>query len=222
MSRACSRVIISCHRARLTLPCNEQPRLLELPRRCAPGTSFPPETARAAPAMGLGVAGASRRRFAAMKTYDTKSKSSIPPGKCKGTLLVNLRSFVTTNRDAGAWERLVTSLPKSDRDVLNQPLLASSWYPIGVWNRALRTHVRTANDQAAEIKRFARYVADRDLNTVLKFALSIAMPDTIVARTGMFWSRYFDAGKVFPRMVKPREWVLTITAPPGTTRGPRR
>ena len=140
-----------------------------------------------------------------MKTHETKSKSSIPAGRCKGTLLVNLRSFVTTNRDAGAWERLVTSLPKSDRDVLYQPLLPSSWYPIGVWNRALRTHVRSASDQAAEIKRFARYVADRDLNTVMKFALSIAMPDTIVARTGMFWSRYFDSGKVFPRMVKPFE-----------------
>ncbi|KYF70048.1 MULTISPECIES: hypothetical protein [Sorangium] len=155
-----------------------------------------------------------------MKTHETKSKSSIPAGRCKGTLLVNLRSFVTTNRDAGAWERLVTSLPKSDRDVLYQPLLPSSWYPIGVWNRALRTHVRSASDQAAEIKRFARYVADRDLNTVMKFALSIAMPDTIVARTGMFWSRYFDSGKVFPRMVKPREWVLTITGPTGDDEGP--
>ncbi len=34
----------------------------------------------------------------------------------------------------------MTSLPKSDRDVLYQPLLVSGWYPIGVWNRALRTH----------------------------------------------------------------------------------
>lgn len=155
-----------------------------------------------------------------MKTYDTKSKTPIPPGKCKGTLLVNLRSFVSTTRDAGAWERLVTSMPKSDRDVLNQPLLVSSWYPIGVFNRALRTHVRSTGDQSNEIKRLARYIADRDLNTVLKFALSIAMPDTIVARTGMFWSRYFNTGSLSPKMVKPREWLLTITSPTGDEEGP--
>lgn len=81
-------------------------------------------------------------------------------------------------------------------------------------------YVKSAADQSTEFKRVARHIADRDLNTVLKFALSIAMPDTIVARTGMFWSRYFDAGTLTPKMVKPREWVLTITGPTGDDEGP--
>jgi hypothetical protein len=155
-----------------------------------------------------------------MVLSETRNRSSAPTGRCKGTLLVNLRSFVSTTRDAAAWERLVTSLSKQDRDILGQPLLVSTWYPIGVWNRTLRAHIKSAADQSAEIKRLAHYVADRDLNTVLKFALSIAMPDTIVARTGMFWSRYFDAGSLSPKMVRPREWELIISGPTGEDEGP--
>src|SRR6185436_16638631 len=100
------------------------------------------------------------------------------------------------------------------------PLLASSWYPVGVWNRVLKLHFRTVGDPAAEMRRIARYVADRDLNTVLKFALSIATPDTIVARTGMFWSRYFDCGTLTPSMIKRCEWVLAIQCSTDEDGGP--
>ena len=155
---------------------------------------------------------------------DGKQKTPVVAGRCKGTLLVNLRAYITTNRDAATWERVVSRLPEPDQVVLKQPLLVSSWYPIGVWNRALRDHVRGVTvdpaAQSVETLRIAKYVAERDLNTVLKFALSIAMPDTIVARTGMFWSRYFDVGTLTPRMLKAREWVLTIDCPTGEDDGP--
>jgi hypothetical protein len=155
-----------------------------------------------------------------MTLFGTKPRAPVPGGRCKGTLLVNLRSFVTTTRNTEAWDRIVGASSSDDKDVLKQPLLVSSWYPVGVWNRTLRSHVKTTADPSAEIKKVARYIADRDLNTVLKFALSIAMPDTIVARTGMFWSRYFETGTLSPKMVKPREWVLTINGPIGEDDGP--
>jgi hypothetical protein len=153
---------------------------------------------------------------------DPKQRTPTVVGhRCKGTLLVNLRAYVTNHRDAAAWERVVSRLPEHDQEVLRQPLLVSSWYPVGVYNRALRDYLRSfASDQSAEALKIARYVADRDLNTVLKFALSIAMPDSIVARTGMFWSRYFDVGSLSPQLVKAREWVLTIDCPTGEDEGP--
>jgi hypothetical protein len=155
---------------------------------------------------------------------DAKQKTPAVTGRCKGTLLVNLRAFVSATRDATAWERVVSRLPEHDQAILKQPLLVSSWYPVGVWNRALRDHVRSVvsdpSAQSFEVLKVAKYVAERDLNTVLKFALSIAMPDTIVARTGMFWSRYFDVGSLSPHMVKAREWVLTIECPTGEDDGP--
>lgn len=149
-----------------------------------------------------------------------RSKSGPPPARCKGTLLVNLRQYVQTSRDPATWQRIVEAAPPQDRLVLDQTMLGSSWYPVGVWNRALRTYFRGIGDVSAEMRRIARYVADQDLNTVLKFALSIATPDTIMARTGMFWSRYFDCGSLSPQMVKPREWVLVIRGPTEEDQGP--
>src|SRR5262249_28078973 len=152
---------------------------------------------------------------------DANKKPAAGAGRCKGTLLVNLRAYVTANRDAAAWKRIVSRLPERDQEIFDQQLLVSNWYPVGIWNRVLRDYVRRcATDQSAEVLRIARYIADRDLNTVMKFALSIAMPDTIVARTGMFWSRYFDVGSLVPRMVKAKEWVLHIECPNGEDEGP--
>ena len=157
----------------------------------------------------------------AFKIDPKRRTPTIIGRRCKGTLLVNLRAFVTSTRDAAAWERVISRLPEPDQPILREPLLVSTWYPVGVWNRVLRDYIRNfASDPNSELLKIAHYVADRDLNTVLKFALSMAMPDTIVARTGMFWSRYFDAGSLSPRMTKAREWVLSIECPTGEDDGP--
>jgi hypothetical protein len=57
------------------------------------------------------------------------------------------------------------------------------------------THLLTCRDTP--------YVAER-LNTVLNFVPSIATPELIVARTSMFWSRYFDSGVLTPKELAPR------------------
>jgi hypothetical protein len=145
----------------------------------------------------------------------------MPFGQCRGALLVSLRALVTESLDASAWERLCGTLPSSDRDALARPLLASGWYPVGVWNRLLRNHVRSTFDPSAETRRVARRIADSDFNTFLKLALAIATPDTIIARTGTFWSRYFGKTTVMsPQLVRPREWMLTLTGPTGEDDAP--
>jgi hypothetical protein len=141
-------------------------------------------------------------------------------GRCKGTLLVNLRAHVAATRGERAWDELLEALPGSDAKALRRPLLVSSWYDVGLWNRVLRLHLETAPDPAIEMRRYARYVAERDLNTVLKLVLSIATPDIIVSRTSMFWSRYFDTGTLTPTHVGPRRWVLAIAGPKAEDEGP--
>ena len=149
----------------------------------------------------------------------SQASDSTAKGRCKGTLLVNLRSHVTSTDGEAAWTTLVRGSSPADIEVLESPLLVSSWYPVGVWNRALRAQVRAHGDDVNELRKVARHVADRDLNTVLKFILSIANADTIVGRTGMFWSRYFDRGSLTPEKVGPNEWVLTIEGPTGEDAG---
>jgi hypothetical protein len=50
--------------------------------------------------------------------------------------------------------------------------------------------------------------------------LSVATPDRIMARTPMFWSRYFDVCALKPTEVAPKNWVLTIAGPTGEEEAP--
>src|SRR5215472_12419284 len=58
-------------------------------------------------------------------------------GHIKGSLLVHLREQVVRRVDEQAWDRLVRAASPSDRELLGGVLLTGSWYPMGVWNRAL-------------------------------------------------------------------------------------
>lgn len=148
------------------------------------------------------------------------AKSNAPPGKCKGTLLVNLRAFVNAQHGPEAWNRLVAGAGADDARLLSSQLLVSSWYSVGAWNRVLARWLSKSPNPSADMQNYARYVADRDLNTVMKLVLSIATPDLIVARTSMFWSRYFDSGVLTPTELAPRRWTLSITGPMAEDEGP--
>lgn len=147
-------------------------------------------------------------------------KTQAPPGKCKGTLLVNLRAFVSAQGGEQAWHELVAASTADDASLLASQILVSSWYSVGVWNRVVGQWLSKSTDPSADMQKYARYVADRDLNTVLKFVLSIATPEVIVARTSMFWSRYFDCGVLKPHELEPRSWTLTITGPKAEDEAP--
>jgi hypothetical protein len=150
----------------------------------------------------------------------TIAKSLSPGGNCKGTLLVHFRAFVLANGDETAWKTLLAESSRADAALLTSQLLVSSWYGVGVWNRALRIYFAKCSDAAGEVRRYADYVAERDLSTVLKLVLSIATPEIIVSRTSMFWRRYFDVGSLAPTKIGPQHWSLTIVGPKGEDEGP--
>lgn len=147
-------------------------------------------------------------------------KTQAPPGKCKGTLLVNLRAFLNAKAGEQAWNELVAAADGEDARLLDSQLLVSSWYPVGAWNRIVGRWLSKSANPSADMQNYARYVADRDLNTVMKLVLSIATPELIVARTSMFWSRYFDCGVLKPTELAPRSWTLTITGPKAEDEAP--
>ncbi|RMG17299.1 MAG: hypothetical protein D6729_09395 [Deltaproteobacteria bacterium] len=112
-------------------------------------------------------------------------------------MLRHVEAFVKARHDAAAWERLVATLPESDREVLGGLVLDGAWYPIGTWNRILGAlceapgaHPRTL------LLEMARFMADRDLNVVFKVLLRMRSPAYIVKRTPQLWKRHYDMGSV--------------------------
>src|SRR5277367_2122337 len=133
---------------------------------------------------------------------------SGPACKVKGTLLVHLRAFVIREFGDRGWSNLLATLRPSDRQVLEGLVLVGGWEPVGVWNRALESFL-TANysDPAGNMSRLAKFVADRDLNTLFRLVLKVGSPDFILSRTASLYNRYFDAGTFVPQKVGPQHWV---------------
>jgi hypothetical protein len=142
-------------------------------------------------------------------------------GLVKGTLLVHLRAFVIREFGEPGWEQLVGTLRPADREVLGGLVLVGAWLPIGVWNRALETFL-TANysDPASNMGRLAKFVADRDLNTLFRLVLKVGSPDFILGRTASLYNRYFESGTFVPQKVGPQHWVATLTVPRNEDQGP--
>jgi hypothetical protein len=149
---------------------------------------------------------------------------SVGVGNGKGALLVNLRAFVEKEHGADAWDKLVLVMPEADQKMLTGLPLASGWYPVGPWNRALRAYVATqriaSTGEAAAIIGIARYIADRDLNTFFKVLLRARSPEFILARAGSLWDRYFDVGSAGAEEVEKRSWRAWVDAPQGEDKGP--
>jgi len=143
-------------------------------------------------------------------------------GHVKGALLVHLREHVIRRGDEGAWDRLVRASSAADREHLGAFLRTGTWYPVGVWNRALGAHLATrpAGDTRDEMLAIAERAADGDMHTLFKVTLRLASPAMVVSRAGSLWNRYFDRGTLTSTETAPTHWRLTLEAPTDEEQGP--
>jgi hypothetical protein len=141
-------------------------------------------------------------------------------GKGKGTLLVNLRGFVEKHEGAARWQSLLAGLPPAEREIAGGMILTGGWYPVVIWNRLLRGYCAGAMDPDRLMTEVARWVSDKDLNTLFKALLRMGSPSFVLARTDSLWSRYFDAGKFTPKELGDKHWHLTLEAATGDEDAP--
>jgi hypothetical protein len=136
----------------------------------------------------------------------------------KGTMFLHARAFTVEKAGEAAWTELVAALPAADRRVLDGLVLATGWYPIGIWNRMLARY-RTIHG-AHFVDELARYVSDRDMNLLFTLLLRMGSPEFVLKRAGSLWSRYFSAGKLEATPVATQRWRITLRAPTGADDGP--
>ncbi len=113
----------------------------------------------------------------------------------KGGLLVHLSNYARERQGEAAWQAVVDGLPGGDREALGGLILASGWYPMGLWNRTLTAYMRAhAGSLEREAEDLARYTADHDLNVVFRVFLKTRDPAFMLKRATSFWRRYYTTG----------------------------
>ena len=140
----------------------------------------------------------------------------------KGRLLVHLSDYARERQGEAAWQALRPgALAGVDQEALGGLVLASGWYPMGLWNRTLTAYMRAhAGDLNREAEALARYTADHDLNLVFRVFLKTRDPAFMLKRATSFWRRYYTTGDLDPKEIAKRRWHVTFSPPPARTRAP--
>lgn len=139
-------------------------------------------------------------------------------GNTKGSLLVHLRAHVLERAGAAAWEAIVLAARPADRELLRGVLLTGSWYPVGIFNRALAAHaarLAPGVDVSADIHELGRRISEGDMSTLFKVILKLASPEAVIRRSSWLWTRYFDRGALTVTAEAPRDVRLSLDAPTG-------
>ena len=137
-------------------------------------------------------------------------------GRAKGRVLTHLKRFVEERHGRDAWRTTVVRLPTSDRELLSGLVLAGSWVPVGVWNRAVEAFLPEAyRDLDAGMGELAGYIAERDMNKVYRTILAVSTPEFLLQRSRSLWGRYFDDGHLAAQPMAPGHWVADLRVPVG-------
>ncbi|MDI6740386.1 MAG: hypothetical protein QME74_08495 [Candidatus Edwardsbacteria bacterium] len=118
--------------------------------------------------------------------------------KAKGSALVPLREFVLKKFGEQGQQQWLAALPPASRQIHEQPLLTSCWYPfidgfLVPVEQMCRLFYKGDPRGAWE---FARYAADTELHTIYKVFVRISTPEFLMRNAGLIIKSYFSDAEI--------------------------
>ena len=117
--------------------------------------------------------------------------------KVKGSAIISTLDFVNINYGKAGIKRILHVLDESDREVLNETLFATFWYPL----RTLINLSRAVDDEfgigdLSFIRRLGSFSASHDLRTIYRIFYKIGSPQFVISRASQVFATYYDAGNL--------------------------
>jgi hypothetical protein len=115
--------------------------------------------------------------------------------KVKGTALVATERFLRERYGDEGLKRVLAALGAEDRGAIETGLLVSTWYPMELLLRLMRT----AKEQLAPadldfFRNLGRASAEYGLTTVYRIFFKIGSPQFILSKSSRMFSSYYDTG----------------------------
>jgi hypothetical protein len=131
--------------------------------------------------------------------------------RTKGVGFTNVRSFVISTQGAPAWEAMVASFPKAEREVL-ESAVAVGWYDLELYARLIHeVDRRFGTGDLRLVQALGRYEAEKDLTTIHQWLLRFFNPALIIEQTGKYWNRFHDTGQWVVERRGDRELVARLS-----------
>lgn len=131
-----------------------------------------------------------------MRDAGNESESQVvTTGRFKGNIFVSARMFTEQRFGPEAVERVLASMPKSERQILLETTILG-WYPAGpalTYHRALDACFGSGD--LALCVEAGRFSAGWALGTVLKLFLKLRSPHWLMEKSASVWGRYHDSGR---------------------------
>jgi hypothetical protein len=118
----------------------------------------------------------------------------------RGSVIKDPRDWMRDEYGEGAYQVALSSLVPEERAIIGGQILASSWYPLGAWDR-FNTKLR---EEAKRMKglselefdlRVMRESGSRLAKTTYKFILSFLSAENLVSKIPMVYRRFHSHGR---------------------------
>ena len=130
--------------------------------------------------------------------------------KIKGVVLRAREEFVRDHFGDDAWQRVLDELPKEDRELLQENLLAARWYPFGIGERVDKAIVDTLGNGSNRIfEDIGAKSAERNLTMEHRTFLTPGDPQAFLKKAGIIYKFYYDTGYREYEETGPTSGVLT-------------
>ncbi len=141
---------------------------------------------RPQPREGPGTTVAAR---AAAAHYDARVEGSA---QIRGTTLMSFRAYVEKTYGEGGFRRVLSALPAEDRAPFEGIVLASAWYPVQAFVRAIG--VATAAFGLELPERYGEFGAEYEIGRFFRFILRFSSPGWLFDRGTRVWRGTHSTG----------------------------
>jgi hypothetical protein len=131
----------------------------------------------------------------------------------KGSSLVATERFVKQRFGSDGYQRLLQVLPKPSREIYENPIIATQWYPINEgFYQPLEAICRLFFDgQPRGARETGNYSAREGLRGVYRIFVRIASVDFILKKTPSIFATYYQPGRMEVLESQARRVVLRMT-----------
>lgn len=103
----------------------------------------------------------------------------------------------------GGIPALLESLEPADRQLFDETILTTSWYPYHAFTVLLDGLIEAKGGAPEEMFAVGEFSGTQDAGTIFRIVMTLASVERVVGACPRFWKRYCSAGDFDPTLVEP-------------------
>jgi hypothetical protein len=112
----------------------------------------------------------------------------------RGTAIAPTQPFVLATFDAAGWTKCLASLEPAQRTLLEQPVIATNWYPFSLALAIIDWLAAQGGPNV--LRKFAIYNLDFATNFVFRAIFKMGSPEFMIARSDQVWKKLYSHGRM--------------------------